>query len=308
MNTLQSTLQKLITDTWPGLQGRYYFAVPCRGQHPGQDCRGRFDIAALRQFLEEGDETYRCEVCRSRQKIVELLYGFEEEDTRRQLSRLEGKLDQGFAAVQQGIAELNSRLASYVMAILQALASEAREGPRFFTLEPAEGNWRRPVSQRYRLHLWCEAEGCQHPVQEEGKGFYEFDDTRPWVKTLAPYANFIAGVLKALLPLISPAVNVLYGAKTVETMGLKDHLDLMKEGTAKLLGKIEVAEHPRLHQGIVTEGERYGLLALHSLLRTLDPHQERLGLTIVPTYTGEYRWLCQQHYVASQSKIPDSIE
>ncbi len=39
-----------------------------------------------------------------------------------------------------------------------------------------------------------------------------------------------------------------------------------------------------------------------------DPNHERLGLTRIPTYTGDYLWLCQEHYQASLSKIPDKIE
>ena len=63
-----------------------------------------------------------------------------------------------------------------------------------------------------------------------------------------------------------------------------------------------------LHPGIVSEVERSGLLAVHSLLRELDPNQERLGLTRVPTYTGDYRWLCGKHYREWEPRIPDKIE
>jgi hypothetical protein len=28
----------------------------------------------------------------------------------------------------------------------------------------------------------------------------------------------------------------------------------------------------------------------------------------VPTYTGDYRWLCPYHYEQAQPKIPDRIE
>jgi len=50
------------------------------------------------------------------------------------------------------------------------------------------------------------------------------------------------------------------------------------------------------------------ILALHSLLREIDPNHEHLGLHRVPTYTGDYLWLCQTHYELSQPKIPDTIE
>ena len=63
MNVLQHTLQKLITDNWPGMKDRYRFTVPCPEIIDGQPCKGRFNIQALRQFLAEGDTTVRCQEC-----------------------------------------------------------------------------------------------------------------------------------------------------------------------------------------------------------------------------------------------------
>ena len=194
------------------------------------------------------------------------------------------------------------------MAIMQAIADEAKDGPRLFMVAPSDGNWRRPFAQRYRLQLWCEAESCQHPVIDAGRGLYEFNATREWVKQVAPYANFVAGVLKTLLPMAVPAANVIFGAGAIGQSGLKDHLELMKESTGNLLREIAPSDPSRLRQGILSDAERSGLLALHAQLRQLDPHHERLGLRRVPTYTGDYRWLCQTHYERSQSKIPDKIE
>lgn len=306
-NVLRSTLQKLITDNWPGLEGRYHFAVPCRKRPDGKPCDGRFDIGALRQFLDEGDETYRCQVCRTRQNIVELLFGFEEEDSRMQLTRIEDKIDSGYADIRREIDGLHSQVANYVMALMQAMASESKEGPRLFTIEPADGNWRRLFNLRCRLTLWCEAEGCQHPVLEEGRGVYDFKASREWVRRAAPYANFVAGVLKTLLPMVAPAVDAYFGPKTIEGLGVKEHLDLMKEGTGNLLMEIEVSAPSRLRRGDLSDAERAGVLALHALIRDLDPQHARLGLRRMPTYTGGYLWLCQTHYEQAQPKIPETI-
>jgi hypothetical protein len=305
MNVLRQTLQKLITDNWPGLKDRYYFAVPCREQADDKPCNGRFNIDSLRQFLEEGDKTIRCQACRKRQDIVELLFGFEEEDSREQLVRIETKLDRGFDEVRRELKGLESRLANYVMTILQAIASESKDGPRLFNIMPTKGNWH---AEWFRLHLWCEAEGCSHPVLEEGKGAYELKDTKEWIKKIAPYANFVAGLLKTLLPMVTPAVNSFWGAKTIESLGLKDELDLMKEGTGKLLKDIKISVHSRLRQHLLSEAERSGVLALHAFLREVDPHHEKLGLKRIPTYTGDFLWLCEKHYDLSQPKIPDKIE
>ncbi|MBN2003368.1 MAG: leucine-rich repeat domain-containing protein [Anaerolineae bacterium] len=297
MNVLQHTLDKLITDNWPGLEGRYAFTVPCPEQVDDQPCKGRFDIHALRQFLAEGDETIRCQACRGRQSIEKLLHGFEERPVETLLRDIQDRLD-----------GLDSRIANYVMALMRAIADEAKHGPRLFTVVSApRGGVRDALKQRYRLHLWCEAEGCLHPVSEKEKGVYEFDAPRDWVRKVAPYANFALGLLKTALPLASPAVDAFFGKDTFKNWDYANHFKLAS-GIIGKVPKIETPDRPGLRPGILTEPERSGLLELHALLRELDPNQEKLGLIRVPTYTGDYRWLCREHYEAWKSKIPDKIE
>jgi hypothetical protein len=53
--------------------------------------------------------------------------------------------------------------------------------------------------------------------------------------------------------------------------------------TAKLLPEIKGTDPSHLRQGVLSEAERSGLLALHAFLREKDPHHQRLGLKRVPT-------------------------
>ncbi|MEM8605413.1 MAG: hypothetical protein AAGF24_16450, partial [Cyanobacteria bacterium P01_H01_bin.121] len=261
------------------------------------------------QFLEEGDTHYRCQFCRTRHEIVDLLYGFEEDDTREQLTRIEAKVDSGFAEIKDNLAEWESRIANYTMGIMRAIANEAKDGPRLFTLEPIDGNWRRLFDKRYRLHLWCEAENCQHKVHEADLGVYEFKASRDWVTKVAPYANFVSRVLKTVLPVAAPAVNLYFGEAIMDDWVIQQSLEAMKEATSTVLdGEISGAEPGRLKEGLLTEAERSGILALHAFLNEEDPNHQRLGLRRMPTYTGDYLWLCDKHYEAAQSKIPDRIE
>jgi len=305
-NILQQTLQKLISDTWPGLEGRYYFAVPCPTKNQGKACMGRFEIGALRQFLEEGDTHYPCQFCRTRHKIIDLLFGLEEEDTREQLSRIEIKVERGFTEIQQNLQEFESRIANYVMGIMQAVASESKRGPRLFTLEPREGNWRRLTSKKYRLHLWCEEPNCQHPVHDIDKGVYDFKASREWVEKVAPYANLIVGVLKTLTPITAPAANSFFGEEFMKVSNLQSQLEIMKELTNTVLSdnKLLIDGTIGMRDGLLTQAERSGILALHSFLDEEDPHHQRLGLKRLPTYTGDYLWLCEKHYQNRQSKMP----
>ena len=310
MGKLRATLQQLITDNWDGLRDRYYFAVPCLSQQGGKACSGRFDIDALHEFLDKGDKEFPCQTCRKKQDIVKLLFGFEKEDPREQLLQIEMELKKGFDEVLKEIGGLRSRIANYVMAIMWALGDESKEGPRLFSLDPVDGDWKQLFNKDLRLRLWCEAEDCQHPVSqgETGLGIYRFKETRQWVETVAPYANFIAGVLKTVLPIAAPAANVLFGENTIDAIGIKDHLDLMKEATGKLKGEVEISRSGLRENQVLTEPERSGVLALHSFLRDKDPTHKNLGLERMPTYTGEYVWLCKEHFELAQSKIPDKIE
>ena len=310
MNVLQHTLQQLITDNWPGLEGRYGFTVPCPERIGDQPCRGRFEIDALREFLAEGDLHYRCQKCRSRHSIAKLLFGFEHLDLSEQLRDIQARLD-----------GLDSRIANYVMALMKAIAGEAKHGPRLFTIEPVDEG-RRPaprrlVSTRLRLRLWCEAEGCQHQVFDQGVGAYEFDKPREWVRQVAPYANFVLGLLKTVLPVAAPAADAYFGKDTVKEWDYAAHLDLAKGLVGRLCfvdappgqsDEIEIPARPDPRSGILNEAERSGLLAMHALLRELDPNHEKLGLTRVPTYTGDFRWLCREHYQEWEPKIPEVIE
>ena len=123
-----------------GMAGRYAFTIPCREQRNRMTCDGRFNIDALCQFLDKGGENIRCQERRTRQDIVELFYGLEEQDSREQLVRIETKLDRGFETVQRELTGLESRLANHVMSTMWALANEAKNGPRLFTIEPAGGD------------------------------------------------------------------------------------------------------------------------------------------------------------------------
>ena len=141
---------------------------------------------------------------------------------------------------------------------------------------------------------------------------YELEVSRNWLIKVAPYANLVSRVLKTVLPVAIPAANLYFGEDIMDNWTISQSLDAMKEGTGTLLeGDMAVAElkpEPgRFNDGLLSEAERSGILALHALLREKDPHHERLGLKRMPTYTGDYLWLCEEHYQAAQSIIPDEI-
>jgi Leucine-rich repeat (LRR) protein/GTPase SAR1 family protein len=305
MTVIQHTLQKLITDNWPGMEDRYGFMVPCPEVVNGQPCKGRFKIQALRQFLVEGDTTVRCQECSCKLSIVELLFGFEERDMSVQLREIKEQVD----LAREQIAGLESRIANYFMATMRAIADEAKNGPRLFTLQSRESGLspKQILSRPMELRLWCEAEACQHPVYEDNKGVYGIDQPHEWVVKAASYAKFVVGVLKTVAPMAAPAINTFFGPKTTETWKIEAQLDLAKEVIDKLPEEFKTHDHALAPGELLSEPERSGILALHNLLKEIDPSQANLGLHRIPTYTGDYRWLCTYHYKAWQPKIPDEV-
>jgi internalin A len=305
MNVLQNTLQKLIDDNWPGLKDRYRFMVPCPEIIDGQSCKGRFNIHSLRQFLAEGDSTVRCQECSNRLSIVELLFGFEERDMSLQLHEINERL----AQTREQISGFDSRIANYFMATMRSIADESKNGPRLFTFRPTKvGITKQLFSQPLELQLWCEAEGCQHPVIEKGKGVYLIENPQEWVTKIAPYANYVLSILKTVTPIAAPAVSTFFSSKTTDVWDIGYQLDLSKSVLDKLPSEIKSSDRQILERGIVSDPERSGILALHRFLNEVDPSQANLGLHRVPTYTGDYRWLCRQHYDALQPNIPDVIQ
>ncbi|MCG2785759.1 MAG: leucine-rich repeat domain-containing protein [Anaerolineae bacterium] len=298
MNVIQHTLQKLITDNWPGMEGRYRFMVPCPEMIGGQPCKGRFPIHTLRQWLAEGDTTARCQDCSKRQSIAELLFGFEERPVDVQLRE-----------IKEQLAGLDSRIANYFMAMMHAIADEAKDGPRLFTFRSREAGLspQQLLGRPLNLQLWCEAEGCQHPIIEDGKGLYPIDQPHDWVVKIAPYANFALKVLATVAPIAGPAINTVFGPKTTEAWKIADQLSLAGAIIGKLPAKLETPDRNLAPGKMLSEPERSGILALHRFLNEKDPTQDRLGLQRVPTYTGDYRWLCKYHYDAWQPNIPDVI-
>ncbi len=315
MNVLQNTLHKLIADNWPGLEGRYAFTVPCRGQQKDQPCKGTFVIKALRTFQAQGIKEIPCQICYSTQNISQLLLGFEDKgvELHAEIAALHDHIDVRADDLHIHIEGLASRLANYVMAIMQSMANEAKHGPRLFTLEPVEQQGsilrRRPIfSNEFRLRLLCEAPDHQHTVTEsgDGPGVYTFDAQAEWFQRIIPYANFLVDMLRTVLPVVGPAVEAYFGYAV--DANWKNRVSMMKALADQVMPMLANYPGDHLQVGLITELERSGLLALHAFLREVDPTQANLGLKRVPTYTGDYLWLCDKHFRDQQSKIPDVID
>ena len=299
MIVLQDTLKKLIKDNWPGLEGHYRFTIPCPTIHDdGKHCKGRFQVQALQNFLAQGATAFPCQDCLQMLSISDLLMGFEERSVDARLREIQEKLD-----------GLDSRIADYFMATMRAIADEAKHGPRLFTLRSdPKYSPKELFIKPMQVQLWCEAEGCQHPVLESGKGVYQLTQPQKWVQAIAPYANFALKVLTTVAPLASPAVDLFFKGTKIQKENIDKNLGMANAILDAFPEEIKGSQHSEFKGGLLSEPERSGILALHQLIREQDPTHAKLGLHRVTTYTGDYRWLCKHHYDAWQPNIPDVIE
>ncbi|HJN17616.1 MAG TPA: hypothetical protein QGH10_19075 [Armatimonadota bacterium] len=245
-----------------------------------------------------------------------MLYGLDDPNFRKELEEVEARItqrmDAGFVATHDDITAHDSRVASSVAQLLRAMAGEAKEGPRFFTVQLVGRKWYQFTTHQYRVQVWCEAEGCQHLVFEPDMGQYDFEVTKEWVRRVAPYANFAATTLRAVVPMVIPAVDTIFGADTMKNLKIGPQLKLMKEATSQVLkdDDLEIldAHGVRDRDDPFTQAERSGIRALHALIKEKDPTHAKLGLRPAVTPAHDIVWLCDTHYKMQESKIPDVIE
>ena len=128
--------------------------------------------------------------------------------------------------IKEQLAGMDSRIANYFMATLRAIADEGKNGPRLFTFRTRETgfSFKPLIARPLALQLWCEAEGCQHPVIDTGKGLYPVDIQHEWVKQVAPYASFALKVLATVAPIAAPSINTFFGPDTTKTWKIADQL------------------------------------------------------------------------------------
>ena len=105
--------------------------------------KGRLE--ALWQFLAQGIDTMPCQTCYGVQQIPELVLGFPPPD--RDLAEVVKQ------AVAAGVAGVQSMLQDAIMIVLRAVGSEAREGPRLFSLLPCDAGRFNPFNIKLELPL-----------------------------------------------------------------------------------------------------------------------------------------------------------
>jgi hypothetical protein len=281
---LRDTLEQLIRSRWPGLN--YRLRVPCTGgEGVVGRCEGSFPIGSLELMRSRGQTKIRCPECVNELNVNQLLVGFPA-----------GKeLDSEMVSAAE-MRQIGASLHALLL-FAKAANAEVSDCPRLFTLRSAEPRLfdvRRAFLKRYLLDLWCEEPGSHHPVGEP----YNFKASREWFAEVAPYLRIVSKAVTLFAPVAGGAAAV-FGESD-----LKDSASLMK-ALADAASPPEYSDSPgEKERRALSPAQGAALRRFRELLLKLDNSREFRGLRRAFSPTGEWIWLCPEHYRVYEPPLP----
>jgi internalin A len=311
-NVLRDSIEDLITRRWPGLSYRLY--ILCAGTAAGgSPCPGTFPLDGLLRQREAGQAIVACMDCPATPDISVLLTGFTAPsvslaDELHEVSSRLADLTAGVSAVQGQAAQI----AATVRRVHQIVGTEVTDCPRLFTLEPVRptGITRALIHHyHYRLTLWCEHPGYEHPWEPAG---YNLDPPKEWFAQIAPYAVLVFRTLQLVVPLT--------GAVTIATMpsaqqgSAQTQLEVMKSIVADLPACLPACLPAWQNRtagdllpeatGRLTAAEGAGLRAIRTIIFGNDRLRTFGGLRRVQAPAGDLLWVCENHYPDYDPGLP----
>jgi hypothetical protein len=334
-HVLIDSVEELLRERWPGLG--YTLAVPCTGAGPdGVRCTAEFKLETLNRRLAQGRATITCAECDSKLNVDKLLTGFSGGTAAvRAPSSGSGVLNVRSLASklnllpeilheQQRLEHRMTFVADSMHTLLGAVNNEVTDCPRLFTLEPVNPHGFRKLEihkRHFDLVLWCEYPDGVHPLT--GHAYY-VGEPKEWFEKIRPYLK----VTLQLLRIASPAAGVVAGLVSRESDGmpgvgdsfkamgeLLEHSERMAgavldravdDEEAESLEEVDEAGHDSAGTGPagLTPAEGAALRAFRELLFKLDPYRNFGGLGRVLASTGNYLWLCPEHFRAYNPGLP----
>ncbi|MEV4831174.1 COR domain-containing protein [Micromonospora sp. NPDC049257] len=313
---LRDAIEDLLRSRWPGLTYRLF--VPCINTLPTGPCTGTFPLTALDGFFQEGRHVVACHSCLYDIALPLLLTGFADAQgsTVAALARQERRIDeiaQSISAVNTSVGrieEIASETALLLHSMRRMLAAEVADCPALISIAEitrSRFNPARLVRHQFRISLWCEFPDGQHRCDHPG---YPFDQSREWFLRAGPYLSWLAAVLR-LIPLVGAATGVIAAldpAQAGEMTRLKAEVDLMGAATSLVPNGAPPPHGPALSASSdagIRGGQLAGFRAVRELLFALDPGREFAGLRRVVAESGDFLWICPEHYPVYDPGLPE---
>jgi len=308
-NVLRDSVEDLITRRWPGLG--YELLIPCPTRLAnGDTCQGHFPLGGLLGYRERSGRRAPCWECHMEYDLSELLTGFAQPHVPLlpELARLQDQL----ADVASGVSRLEgyaADAADSMRRVLRIVGNEVADCPRLFTLTPENrtGTRRLKFYQRhYRLILWCEHPGHWHPWPAAS---YSLDQPSNWLVRIGPYATLVFKVLRLVVPIAASVTGVVLTDEQLKNAHnelqlmttLVAHLPDHAVGDRRNIITLESASQLTLAEGQALRAIRV-LLFEHDYIRAFG------GLRRVQAPSGDFLWICAEHYSEYDPGLPDIPE
>lgn len=295
-NVLRESVEKLIRDRLPGLS--YQLDVACPGQAAdGSRCSGLFSLDGLRRLQENGHTTHACVKCARLPswEISSLITGYTGPSAMADYQQNNNES----ATIE--LARKAAATAHNMRCILQAISFEVTDCPRLLSITPyAADVVKRPKYRdlRFLMTMWCEHPGYWHPWSQ---AHYQFGVSEELFTQVKPYIRLILSALQLAIPFAGPVAVSLISAKR-----LTGQLQMMGD----LVGFPAETEHVAARFGRdksiaqLTMAESVGLRAIRTLLFEQDPQRTFGGLRCAQTASGDFLWICTEHYPEYDPGLP----
>ena len=300
MSILRDSLENLIEDRWRYLNYELY--VPCPTEEDGELCTGRFKLETLKKARGKR-QVWPCETCIEDIEIAKILDGISIPYT-----PIEDKLEE----IHQGLevlteqTEQNSKEMRVIEArsnqvlrqLLQASLSEARKGPRLFTLRAISSGLSK---ETYSLRLWCEHPEEKHPCYDTPH--YIIEQPKDWLVKMAPYMSVMLSGLKIVASIAAGAGGVIDERLYSD---IKEEVGLMDKVVSNFSPKGDwEGERPVEKEADLSAEGAQGLRAFHDLLHHVGWKPGAANLRrVIDKSTGHILWVCPRHYKEYDPGLP----
>ena len=217
--------------------------------------------------------------------------------------------------MQQQLARVEDRLiriedqaadtAAVIRRVLRVVSAEITDCPSLFTLtqdRQTGDKLRQFYRHHYRLTLWCAQPGYWHPWDLAA---YQINPPKEWFLKISPYAALIVRTLQLIVPLAGSIAVATLPKEQIESAAA--HLEMMKTIVDDLPGQ-PLKELTDVDPGQVTDqmtaAEGDALRTLRALIFEHDPPRKFGGLRRVQAPSGDFLWVCPNHYTEYDPGLP----
>jgi hypothetical protein len=278
---------------------------PCGLNSPG---RGLFDVDKLKESKRRGRGEYPCNMadCDEWQDIDCLLQNAtvtrESKLSDSDIQQIRDIVDAKDKKDDQRFRALSSQADEQLAILMQIGLDEARQGPRLFSLTPADTKfldnpaW---ATQKFKLTLWCEHSRKPLPAlwDDPSRGVYKLEKSREWLENYGPALRTVTKTLSAILPVVAATTKVAMPGDTYK--GIENELNFGKElfgaglkssgALANVAGDDLIADP---EHGAARQAQNALLRELHAFLQERDPSFG--GLVRAQNKRREFIWVHPQ--------------